>query len=240
MNRILQFRRTRVNAEHVVWPTFLFLFLIALFLSIWSAIGGNLWKREIIDEDTSESIGFCHYEYKSGYLLIPGIFIMVIPTILVPIMAWVTKDVDTLYSESSWIFYGIFAQLQLIVLSIPVLVILLNVTSIGRHVGMSLMLFGYSMSLLNIIMLPKYVALWKAKRGTRGSKTAKVSTRGSSLGVKLSGLSVDRSGVEEKNSGYSFEYNNVDDGQEGKTQEINLRDDQKEEIVESSVFYEEL
>jgi hypothetical protein len=202
MNKILQFRRSKVSAQHVIWPTFLLLGIIIVLLAIWSALTGIAWKREIIDEESGESIGFCNFKNNTGLLLVPCVLLMLIPTIMVPIMAWLTKDVDSLYAESSWIFYGMFAQLQIIFISIPVIVILMNSTSTGRHVGMCLMLFGYSITLLGIVMLPKYFALWKARQELRFGKQIKKSTRGANNGVKVSGISLDGNFIEENGGLY--------------------------------------
>jgi hypothetical protein len=150
---------------------------------------GFKWVRVTLDEDCGESIGFCEGD-RGSLWLIPCVPIMIIPTALATYMAWKTKDIDAAYSESAWIFTGIVAQLQIIFISIPILVILIDVSSDARYAGFCLMLFCYSTSLLCVIMFPKYMAWWRAIRGVAtGSQT-----RGSNAGgVHVTGVKVPNS-----------------------------------------------
>lgn len=110
---------------------------------------------------------------------------MILPTGLATYMAWKTKDIDAAYSESGWIFTGILAQLQIIFLSIPILVILIDVSTDARHIGFCLMLFCYSTSLLSIIMFPKYLAWWRALHPEEQAKDKRGSSAG---GVHVTGV----------------------------------------------------
>ena len=154
-------------------------------LSVWTALYGFEWERETLNEDTGESIAFCAGDSSSLYL-VACLPVVVVPTVMAACMAWKTKDIDSAYSESSWIFTAIFSQLQIVFISIPVVVILKGHSTNGRHVGLCLMLFCYSMSLLCIIMFPKYVAYWKAEH----QEQAAHQIRGSTIGVHISGINV--------------------------------------------------
>jgi hypothetical protein len=160
--------------------------LCLICFSIWTATFCFGWARITIDEGSGESIGFCEGDRTSLWLL-SCVPIMIIPTALVTYMAWKTKDVDAAYSESAWIFTGIVAQLQIIFISIPILVILVDVSTDARHTGFCLMLFCYSMSLLCVIMFPKYTAWLRAIRGVASGSH----TRGSNAGgVHVTGVKV--------------------------------------------------
>jgi hypothetical protein len=183
VNKVLQFRRTKVKIQTVLWPTAI-LFIVAIgVLATWTAISGLSWEREVLDAETGESIAFCSTNVSNGLLLGGCVPIMVLTTGLAIFMAWKTKDVDSAYAESAWIFTAILAQLQIIFISIPILVILVDVSTDARHIGFSLTIFCSSMSLLCIVMFPKYSAWWKAEHPSQ--KTQRGSSAG---GVHVTGI----------------------------------------------------
>jgi hypothetical protein len=116
------------------------------------------------------------YGTDSIIWLISGIIILSIPTLLVIAIAWKMKDIDSAYSESScWIFLGLLAQVQIIFLAIPKLVIVGQHSTNVKYIGFVLFLFSFPMVLQNIIMIPKYLAVWKAshpEQSTRGQHVA--------------------------------------------------------------------
>jgi hypothetical protein len=112
--------------------------------------------------------------------------IMLIPTVLTMFMAWKTKDVDDVYSESSWISIMILVQLEIIVVALPMIFILRGVSTDGRYVGFAFMLWTFPMSSLTLIILPKIVSHRMSFGATPGKVASK---RGGSRGeVRVSGL----------------------------------------------------
>jgi hypothetical protein len=188
---VLQFRRTKVKMRTVLWPTATLFVLAIAVLAAWTAIDGLSWEREVLDADTGESIAFCGTSVNNGLLLGACIPIMVLTTGLATYMAWKTKDVDSAYAESAWIFTAILAQLQIIFISIPILVILVDVSTDARHIGFSLAIFCSSMSLLCVVMFPKYSAWWKAQHPPEKQKEKRGSTSGD---VHVTGINAANTG----------------------------------------------
>ena len=83
----------------------------AVILAVWTAVGDFGWERYEIDDMSGESMGKCKGNYSIAFLVPVGV-LCVIPTVLTGIMAWKTSDVDTVYSESKWIFALILVQIQ--------------------------------------------------------------------------------------------------------------------------------
>ena len=108
---MLQFKRTRIKVQQVLWPSLLLIACAVVILSVWTASGDFGWERREVDDLSGESIGRCRGE-KTLYYLVPVGIICVIPTLLTGLMAKKTRDVDDLYSESKWIFSLILVQIQ--------------------------------------------------------------------------------------------------------------------------------
>jgi hypothetical protein len=170
------------------WPTSILVIIASVFLLVWSLTSGTVWSRQVIDMDTGESIGFCNYSGNAGYWLLGCLPLIFIPTVVVTKMAWSTRDIDSTYAESSWILRAVCSQWQILFISIPVLIILMKSSTNGRHMGMCLLIFAYTISFLCLIMLPKYVAFWKSN--TEDENIGRKSSRGSRNGVQVSGISI--------------------------------------------------
>lgn len=182
VNKVLQFSRRKIEVRHVAGPMILIVTLALLVLSLWTALDPLIWTRVEIDDVTGESIGQCNSEHFAAYI-IPLIILMMIPTCLTAMMAWKTMDVDEAYAESKWIFSMILVQLEIVVVAVPVIFILRDVSTDGRYLGFMFLLWIFPMSTLLFIFLPKYLAYRNYKPGGQG-KTAK---RGQRNGVVVSG-----------------------------------------------------
>jgi len=184
VNKVLQFTRRKIEIRHVAWPMSMLVLAAIALLSIWSGVDSLKWERVVTNDITGESFGQCKCD-TIGAFLGPLVAIMLIPTILTAVMAWKTKDVDNVYSESIWIFVLIVVQLELVAVAAPVVVILRDVSTAGRYIGFTVMLWLFPMSTLSLIMMPKVMAHGKAVRGVDAPK----SRRGASGGqVHVSGL----------------------------------------------------
>jgi hypothetical protein len=209
VNKVLQFKRARIKVRQVVWPA-LFLILVAIvLLSVWTAISDFGWVREEIDQLSGESIGRCTGCYVYAFI-IPVAILSTIPTLLTCVMAWKTCDVDDMYSESKWIFTLVLVQLQVclelvgsvcvwhftraclrvclciaqvMVVGVPVVAILQTVSTNGRYIGLSLIVSTFPISTMGLMFVPKMLSV---RNEGKGGPTA--TTRGSSQGVKVSGL----------------------------------------------------
>lgn len=88
-------------------------------------------------------------------------------------MAYKTKDVDDSYSESKWIFALILVQLEVVIVSVPLVVILREISTNGRYIGFVLIIFS-----LLLIIGPKAYAHYR-KEDNSGPK------RGASMGLRV-------------------------------------------------------
>lgn len=184
VNKVLQFKRARINMRQVVWPALLLLQSAVVILSVWTATGDFGWVREVIDEVSGETIGHCTGT-DSMVFLAPVAALCAISTMLTCIMAWQTSDVDDMYSESKWIFSLVLVQMQVMVVGAPVVTILQTLSTNGRYIGLSLIVWTYPMSTMGLIMAPKMLALYRERVGLNER-----STRGSAGGTRVTGVAI--------------------------------------------------
>lgn len=186
INKVLQFSRRKVNVSHVAAPMVLIVILALLVLSLWTVLDPLVWTRVEINDVTGESIGECSCERFAAYI-VPLLILMLIPTVLTALMAWKTMDVDEAYAESRWIFTLILVQLEVVVIAVPLVFILRDVSTGGRYLGSMFMLWVFPMSTLILIFLPKYAAYRKTldnnARSVRGQRTGGVAVSGVALSI---------------------------------------------------------
>lgn len=108
---MLQAHRNKVLAHHVVWPFVLMLISAVVVLSIWTGLDPLVWTREETNKETGESIGLCDCENIAAFIA-PLAIVIVIPMVLTGVMAWKTKDIDTAFSDSTWVFALFVVQMQ--------------------------------------------------------------------------------------------------------------------------------
>jgi hypothetical protein len=182
IDRVLQQSRRKVRARHAAWPACLLIVMALIILSVWTGVDPMVWVREVIDDSTGESIGRCEGEHF-GKFFGPLVAIMLTTLFLTAFMAYKTKDVDDAYSESKWILVLIIVQFEVAIIGVPVEIVLRGSDANIRYIGLSFMLWLFSMSTLLLIFVPKYVS---HRRVVRGSPQA---VRGGAKGqVKVTGL----------------------------------------------------
>lgn len=181
VNRVLQFARRKVNMIHVAWPSALLAALALVVLGLWTGLDPLTWTRTETNVITGESIGECVSETPVAYI-VPLIVILLIPTLLTMYMAWKTKDVDDAYSESRWIFIMVLVQVEVLLFMVPLIPLLHDVSTDGRYIGYSLLLWTFPMSAMCLIVGPKVFAVHRRKERSSGLK------RGATGHVRVSGL----------------------------------------------------
>jgi hypothetical protein len=185
INKVLQFSRRKIEIRHVAWPSaILFIAAIAV-LSLWTGLDSMTWKRVEIDSVTGESIGECQSDHFAGFI-IPLVVLMLLPSLLTAVMAWKTKDIDGSYSESYWICIMNVVQLEIILVAVPMIIVLRDVSTDARYIGFILLIWTFPMSTLLLIFVPKVVAHYEATHGS-GDVQHK-SKRGEVQGIRVSGL----------------------------------------------------
>lgn len=184
VHQVLQFTRREIKIQQVMWPMALLLAASLSILLIWTLVDPLHWNREETDSITGESFGSCQSDSTKTFA--PVEFLLVIPpTLLTAWMAWKTKDVDQMYAESWWIFIMVVVQLEIAMIAIPVTIILHDVSTEGSYLLICAMLIGFPVSTLSFILGPKVFAQIAEERGIDNGR---VSARGSTQGVRISGI----------------------------------------------------
>ena len=174
INKVLQFvARRKVEVQHVIAPLIAAMVAVLVVLVVWSVHDPFIWVREEIDDFTGESYGQCQSENTLPYL-VSVVGINFAATFAAAVMAWKTKDVDERFAEGKWIFYTIFAQLQLLALGIPVLVILDTASAEATYMGRALIILLVVVSTVSFMIGPKaYRVIACGEMGDRPAKVEK-------------------------------------------------------------------
>ena len=171
VNKVLQFARAiKVTVRSVIGPALIFFGVIIAALSTWSVIEGFEWRRVEIDELTGESAGGCAGE-NTAYWFTPIVVLMMIPIGLTARMAWLTRDIDSKYSESHWIVIMIVSQVQLLLISIPLLLLVDGMMPNVRYVGQSSVFAVFSLTTITLIFGPKIYEVYFAKAAASNSRS---------------------------------------------------------------------
>lgn len=184
VNRVLSFSRRKVTVKHVVVPMIVLFLAAIVLLVLWTVLDPLQWNRREINEETGESIGGC-VSINIGIYMGPLLVVMIIPTFLTGFMAYKTKDVDEVYSESWWDIVLMLIQVLVIFISAPVMAVLGNESTNAQYLGFAFLLWSFPMSTLSLIFIPKARAYWKVKRGVGQKQPPK---RGKHEGIRLSGV----------------------------------------------------
>ena len=188
VHRVLQFARREVKIKNVIGPMGALCAASLVLLMFWTVFDPLKWDRHETDPITGEEFGSCQSD--SLKIFAPLVALVVLPpTLLTGWMAWKTKDVDQLYTESWWIFVMIAIQCEIILVATPVVVILNDVSTEGRYLLICFMLAGIPLSTLGFIFAPKVLAYYAEQKGVDPTRaSAQSHSRGSSQGVRVSGI----------------------------------------------------
>jgi len=186
INKVLQFRKTKVEIRHVAWPLLALLVAAILILLLWTILSPLEWKRYPLDLMSGESVGKCSGNFAPAF---PLFLICVIPCIATCFMAYKAKDIEDTYAESKWIFVLVLVQIQMVISAAPTVVLLgrEDVSSSARYLGLTIFIYSYSISALMLVMVPKMVAHYNVVNGK--NKISVVRGGGNNRGVvHVSGL----------------------------------------------------
>jgi len=185
VNKVLQFARRKIEVRQVAWPAAILCLAALVVLSVWTAVYGETWERSEVNAYTGESIASCTGEHAGVFV---GILLtlMLIPTLLTGFMAWKTKDVSDEFSEAKWIWMLFVVQLEVLLVAVPTIVILQDISANGRYLGMTIILWVFPMSTLVLILGPKVFAYYRALNGGQEIR----SKRGERIGsTRVTGIS---------------------------------------------------
>jgi len=213
VHKVLQFKKRRIKIRQAAWPMLVLAVCAVIVLSVWTAVDGLEWTREILDDDTGESMGKCDGDHAGVYVGLLAV-LMLIPAVLTGFMAYKTKDVSAQYSDARWIWVLFLVQLEGFFVAVPTVVVLRNVSTNGRYLGLSFILWIFPVSTLSLIMVPKVLAYRAAIRGPTEEIVSH--QRGEACGVHVSGISDEHSSntssfkYNEANLSSSFKHNGAD------------------------------
>jgi len=134
VQQVMQFARRKIMLKQVAWPSAGLIVAALVVLTVWTAAYPMVWEREEVNEDTGDSMGKCTGEHSGAFIGVL-LVLMLIPTLLTGFMAWKTKDVSDEFSEAKWIWILIVIQLEVLIVAVPTVVILGDVSSDGRYIG---------------------------------------------------------------------------------------------------------
>lgn len=182
VHRVLQFSRRTVKIKDVGRPVLILLGLALVILLVWTIVDPMKYIYITVDEERGEVLGTCESDHQTAFLF-PLMIIMILPALMTEFMAWKTKDVDGVYSESYWIFIMILVQLEIVFFAIPVTIALNEVSAEGQYLGFTIITWVFATSPLGLIIFPKFIAYRKAVAGivdgpTRGGGTGSVHVTG--------------------------------------------------------------
>eukprot|EP00986_Skeletonema_menzelii_P005398 scaffold1953_cov146-Skeletonema_menzelii.AAC.2 len=123
------FVRKQVGVKDVALIMVAVIALQAIVLIAWNVADPLVWRREVLMEDNNgyptKSIGTCSSNNGLAFL-IPLIVIDALMLFYALYLCFVTRKVSAEYQEGTWITASILSILQILVLSIPILVIVDN------------------------------------------------------------------------------------------------------------------
>ena len=189
LSRLLQMRRRKVALQQVLCPFAAVTFAILVVLTVWTLHDPLQWQREEVGDDPRNTYGRCDMERNPATYLAPlGALIFVAMTATAA-LCWQLRDVQSDLAESRWIFFGIFAHLQIWAIGIPLLIIAEDTSRNVSYMMTAALGFIFSTTLVTCVIWPKIYSHVREKYfggDTGGRKTSvNISGQGS---TRISGL----------------------------------------------------
>ncbi len=155
------FVRKQVGVKDVASIMVAVIVLQAIVLIAWNIASPLVWQREVLTSDDNgypiKSIGTCSSE-KGLAFLIPLIVIDALMLFYALYLCFVTRTISDEYQEGTWITASVLSIIQILVLSIPILVIVDNDNSAFYFVRVAV-IFLVSSTVTMLIFFPKMYRL---------------------------------------------------------------------------------
>ena len=188
------FVRKQVGVKDVVSIMVAVIVLQAIVLIAWNVADPLIWQREVLMEDNNgyptRSIGTCSSTNGLAFL-IPLIVIDALMLVYALYLCFVTRKVSAEFQEVTWITASILSILQILVLSIPILVIVDADNNAFYFVRVAV-IFLVSSTVTMLIFFPKIYKLHflktqnGASRRTGFRATGQLSTTPNDSGQRMS------------------------------------------------------
>jgi len=149
-------------------------------LLAWTLADPLRWERQVTNDMTGKSQGACNSGGVEGYAL-ALLVLAFVPMTACVVVAWRVRQQDDTTNGTRWVLIMILGHAEVIMLSIPILVILRDQTTPGRaYVGASAMISCYGFVSVGLTVLPKMILHYRSNRGTVNNKR-KRGARGSGV-----------------------------------------------------------
>ena len=179
LDKVLQFRRTKVTIYSALWPLLSFIALTFAILAAHSIYDPWSWVRVMISEIPSETYGECTSNHQWIFFgLLTGV--LVISELLTMFFAWKTADVPEDFRDSGAVMYACFVQIQAWAIGVPMVAVLGHKSVDATYFAQILLIFLFAISSVMVVVGPKVV---KAIRIRRNPSLFETKGR-----VKVSGL----------------------------------------------------
>jgi len=139
-------------------PSLALLVATLITLVVWAVKDPYHWERHVISDENDErgeTTGVCTSDNLLAYV-IPLVVLMLSATLLAGWMAFKTRDVSEAFSETKWIFYAIFAQIQVWIVSIPIVTLVKRDGSTDvAYLGSVLVVWTFAVTIVVLIIGPR-------------------------------------------------------------------------------------
>ena len=156
------FRNVKVDVKDVMFIMVVVILIQVAILLCWQLIDPMRWQREIIMQDANgypaQSIGYCSSDGSALPYLIPLVAVDGLMLLYALYLCFVTRKVKEDFQEGRWIFAVVLSIFQILVLSIPILVIVENNNDAFYFVRASV-IFLIGFSVMGLIFFPKMYRL---------------------------------------------------------------------------------
>ncbi len=166
-----RFVRKQVGVKDVASIMVAVILLQAIVLIAWNVVDPLIWQRGVLSEDPNgyptKSIGTCSSNNVLAFL-VPLIVIDALMLLYALYLCFITRKVSAEYQEGTWITASILSILQILLLSIPILVIVDNDNSAFFFVRVAV-IFLVSFTVTVLIFFPKMYKLHFLKKAGDGT-----------------------------------------------------------------------
>lgn len=149
-------RRITVTERDGLIPIAIVLSLNFVLLLCWTLIDPMMWQREFINEDPTNSYGFCESEGNAHHGFVTCLILLNGAAIGLALeRAWRARNMgDDSYTESRWVGVACLSWLQVLILGIPVL-LLTRYQPVASYFVQVAIVFLVCVSMLLFMFLPK-------------------------------------------------------------------------------------
>jgi len=166
------FRNKKVDVKDVILIMAIVIMIQVTILLCWQLINPMQWEREVIRTDTNgfpiQSIGYCTSSESILPYLIPLVVVDGLMLLYALYLCFVTRKVSSEFQEGQWISACVLSIVQILVLSIPILIIVENNNDAFYFVRTAVIfLMGFSCT--GLIFFPKMYRLHFQAQERRGA-----------------------------------------------------------------------